>query len=166
MHLSEERLAKKIKKLTWNQEADVAADTERRLKTLNSIHNRGYYTDKNQREEFLDNRQFGNSVAMRIYGGKGIKPRIPDVSLIKIPLLLPEYSKYQQVVDYAVKKKQMNYQGQKYLIVDMVIGAFSIVGKELYDSIQYNGYAQDIVIDNKYIVSEVDEQKIKFHYIQ
>ena len=163
MHLSAEHLAKKIKKLTWNQDPDVAADTERRLKTLNSIRNRGYFTDKDQREEYLDNRQFGNTVALRLYGGKGLRNKIPDtLTGIRIPTLSPRNAKYQQVLDYAVKKQQMGYQGSKYLIVDMALDFYRLDDKAKFDSISYKGYAKDILISNAYLISEVDETENDF----
>lgn len=165
MHLSEDRLQKRIRKLTWMRDPKEAADIERRERTLNHIDNRGYFADKEQRQLVLDHRQVQNRVLNKMYGVQDFMPnQVITPKAIKT-MLKNNKVRFQPIVDYAFLKQQQFYNGNQWFVCDLDGRLYSVLPKSSYD-IRFADYSKAIIIDERYIVSEVDTTEFAFNELK
>lgn len=165
MHLSEDRLQKRIRKLTWMRDPKEAEDIERRERTLNHIDNRGYFADKEQRQLVLDHRQVQNRVLNKMYGVQEFMPNQIITPKAMKPMLRNNKVRFQPIVDYAFLKQQQFYNGNQWLVCDLDGRLYSVLPKSSYD-IRFDDYSKAIIIDERYIVSEVDITEFAFNELK
>jgi hypothetical protein len=115
MYLSEQSLKKLIAKESRGLDPAGQLDVERRLRILNQVNNRGYFSNRQQREAVLDARK------IKLDPFDFFTPASLDVQQLgnAVPIMLPlDKSEYQGLVNYAFKNVNLNYHGDYVLIID------------------------------------------------
>lgn len=124
MFLSERDLELKIEKDAKGLDQQGRADVARRLTVLNATNNRGYFTNRQQREAFLDARRIKLD-PFNLFMPGSQQAVMPDTFT---PAMLPvQYLAYQPLVNYAFKKINANFFGNHVLIVDIKLKEFGTI---------------------------------------
>jgi len=161
MSKNERQLSNRIRKMVWGQPPDVAADLERRERALNNMGNRGYHVSKRQREQVLDERHNSNPRLQQLYNGQLPMPIETVLQNTNIPQLPSQFESFKPILVWANQKNGSGYSGTEWLVVDMLDRIYSMDVKNSYDAI-YSVYSKGIIVQERYLVTEVDMNDPKF----